>query len=277
MPLRQLLNAEWHLPKHLIYSLKRGQRVLVNDRYLPVNFNVQAGDQVTLTFLPADFKLPASRVEPDSAATVSVCYEDDNLLVVNKTAGSKTHGNQPGELGSTLNHVAAYLAPKGQQAYMVHRLDQETSGALIVGKNPAVIPPLVALIKQKAVRRTYLAWVHGTVSQDTGTLTAPIGLDLVDKRKRAVNGAQTQPAVTHFRVVQRQADRTLLAVQLETGRTHQIRVHLADFGHPIIGDPLYSDDNARHLLLHSWQVELPLPFAFDTITVTAPTPDYFEA
>ncbi|WP_288530650.1 RluA family pseudouridine synthase [uncultured Secundilactobacillus sp.] len=274
-PLRQLLATDWQLPKHLIYSLKRGQRVLVNDQYLPVNFTVKAGDTVALTFVRADFRLPESRITPDSAATVRICYEDDNLLVVNKTAGSKTHPNQPGELGSTLNHVAAYLAPRHQQAFMVHRLDQATSGALIVGKNPAVIPPLVAAIKKKEVSRTYRAWVHGTGLAEHGRISLPIGRDPEDKRKRLVNGPQAQAAVTHYRVLKETANATLVAVQLETGRTHQIRVHLAAISHPIIGDPLYAHDDAHHLLLHSYQVMLPLPFDFKTITVTAPTPDYF--
>lgn len=275
-PLRQLLMQDWLMPKHLVYSLKRGQRVLVNGAYLPVNFSVHAGDVVALRFVPEDFQTPFQDVAPDSAATVDVVYEDDGLLVVNKTPGSKTHVNQPGEVGATLNHVAAYLAPHGQQPYMIHRLDQETSGALIVGKDPAVVPILVRLIKEKLIQRTYLTWVHGQLQTDHGTISLPIGRDPEDQRKRTVDGEHPQTAITHYRVIRRTANATLVAVRLQTGRTHQIRVHFADLGHPIVGDPLYATDNHRQrMLLHSWQVKLPLPYTFKTVLVEAPVPDAF--
>lgn len=275
--LRTLLIVDWFIPKHLVFSLKRGQRILVNDAYLPVNFKVKAGDKVSLTFLAEDFDHPYSDVTPDSAATVQVIYEDENLLVVNKTQGSKTHPNQPGEVGTTLNHVAAYLAPKGQQPYVINRLDQETSGALLIAKNPAVVPVLVRLVKEKLIQRTYLAWVHGRLNSSQGTIALPIGRDLNDKRKRQLNGESAQMAITHFRVIQRQPNATLVAVQLQTGRTHQIRVHFAGLGHPIVGDPLYADDGRQQrLLLHSWQIQLPLPFSFEQVTLVAEEPDVFQ-
>lgn len=229
-PLRQLLMQDWLMPKHLVYSLKLGQRVLVNGAYLPVNFEVRAGDHILLTFLPTDFQTPFQNIAPDSAATVAAVYEDTNMLVVNKTPGSKTHANQPGEVGATLNHVAAYLLPKAQQPYMIHRLDQETSGALIVAKDPAVVPILVRLIKEKRIKRTYLTWVHGRLQSEHGTISIPIGRDPEDKRKRQIGGIHPQPATTHYRVIRRIADATLVAVQLQTGRTHQIRVHFSGLG-----------------------------------------------
>lgn len=275
--LRQLLMTDWYLPKHLVFSLKRDQRVLVNQRYLPVNFDVHPGDQINLTFLVADFDHPFPNVTPDSAATVDVLYEDANLIVVNKTQGSKTHPNQPGEVGTTLNHVAAYLAPEHQQPYVINRLDQETSGALLIAKNPAVVPILVRLVKEKLIRRTYLAWVHGQLNHPQGIIAMPIGRDETDKRKRQVGGAHPQMAITRYKVMERQANATLVAVQLQTGRTHQIRVHFASLGHPIVGDPLYADDpRQQRLLLHSWQLRLPLPFSFKHIGVTAGLPETFH-
>lgn len=275
--LRQLLIADWYLPKHLVFSLKRNQRVLVNDQYLPVNFDVHSGDQITLTFLASDFEHPYSNVIPDSAATVSVLYEDASLLVVNKTQGSKTHPNQPGEVGTTLNHVAAYLASKKQQPYVINRLDQETSGALLIAKNPAVVPVLVRLVKEKLIERTYLAWVHGQLNQPQGIIAMPIGRNSADKRKRQVNGDHSQMAITHFKVVEHLPNTTLVAVRLQTGRTHQIRVHFANLGHPIVGDPLYANDpRQQRLLLHSWQLRVPLPFSFNHITLTAGLPETFN-
>ncbi|WP_461243180.1 RluA family pseudouridine synthase [Secundilactobacillus muriivasis] len=277
-PLRQLLTQDWWLPKHLVFSLKRGQRVLVNGSYRPVNFDVIAGDQLQLTFVPEDFDHPFSNVDPDSAATVAVLYETADLLVVNKTPGSKTHPNQPGEVGTTLNHVAAYLQPKGQQPYILNRLDQETSGALLIAKNPAVVPPLVRAIKEKQVQRTYLTWVHGRFNSDHGTIALPIGRDLEDQRKRRVDGEHAQSAITHYQVIQRTEAATLVAIRLQTGRTHQIRVHLSSLGHPIVGDPLYAHDaRQQRLLLHSWQLKLPLPFSFEEVRLVAPVPDSFRA
>ncbi|MTV83203.1 RluA family pseudouridine synthase [Secundilactobacillus folii] len=275
--LRDLLIQDWYLPKHLVFSLKRGKRVLVNGRYLPVNFPVNSGDLVQLRFVATDFDHPYSNVVPDSAATVKVIYEDTNLLIINKTQGSKTHPNQPDEVGTTLNHVAAYLAPKGQQPYVINRLDQETSGALLIAKNPAVVPVLVRMVKEKRIRRTYLAWVHGCFNSQQGIIALPIGRDGHDQRKRQLNGIHPQMAITHYRVIDRQPSATLVAIQLQTGRTHQIRVHFAGLGHPIVGDPLYAaDPRQQRLLLHSWQLTLPLPFSFKTCTLIADPPTVFQ-
>lgn len=274
--LRSLLINEWLLPKHLIFSLKQDKRVLVNGGYLPVNFEVKAGDQIQLTFEPSDFAHANPQTTPDSAATVEVLFENDDLLVVNKTRGSKTHPNQPEETGTTLNHVAAYLQPKGEQPYILNRLDQETSGALLIAKNPVVVPIMTELIKTKRIKRTYLTWVHGHFDQAEGIIDAPIGRDPEDKRKRLVNGLNPQNAVTHYQVLRQVNDASLLEVQLETGRTHQIRVHLSSLNHPIVGDPLYATDGKQRLLLHSWKMGLLLPFTFEPIEIEANEPDDFK-
>ncbi len=132
--LKTLLSDYWQLPKHLVYSIRHAERVLVNGEYLPVNFPVNAGDQIQLTFTPADFANPFPHVQPDSAASVEIVYEDANLLVVNKHRGDKTHPNQPGEIGATINHLAAYLQTKETVPYIIHRLDQQTSGAILFAK-----------------------------------------------------------------------------------------------------------------------------------------------
>lgn len=277
-PLRQLLTA-WLLPSHLVHSLRVAQRVLVNGTYRSMNQLVRPGDQLSLTFLPADFTHPFPDVAPDSAATVSVLYETADLLVINKTRGSKTHPNQPGERGTTLNHVAAYLGSDQPGPYILSRLDQETTGALLMTKTPAVVPIMVRNIAEKRVQRTYLAWIHGDLA-GTGTFDAPIGRDPRDKRKRQVNGLHAQRAITHYQVVDHQPGATLVRLWLETGRTHQLRVHLAASGHPLMGDPLYGPANDRNRLrLHCWRLAFPQPFtlADDAPTVvTAPVPDDFD-
>ena len=276
LTVRELLTA-WLLPSHLIHSLRVHRRVRLNGQYRAMNQRVLPGERVTLTFVPDDFAHPFPDVAPDSAATVSVLYETADLLVVNKTRGSKTHPNQPGERGTTLNHVAAYLGPQQPGPYILSRLDQETTGALLMTKTPAVVPVMVRHIAEKNVQRTYLAWVHGTLTK-TGTFTAPIGRDPLDKRKRQVNGDHAQRAMTHYRAIAHQPGATLVQLQLETGRTHQLRVHLAASGHPLIGDPLYGVNDGERLRLHCWQLTFPQPFTLNhaLTTVTAPVPTDFD-
>ncbi len=276
-PLRYLLHQHWLLPKHLIFSLRSDNRILVNQHYLPVNFPVHYQDQVTLSFIPTDFQHPFPNVLADSATALAVLYEDANLIIVNKRRGDKTHPNQPGEVGATINHLAAYLATEEALPYMVHRLDQETSGAILFAKNPAVVPSLVAEIAAKQVSRTYLAWVSGSDLPDQGTIDLSIGRDPQDKRKRRINGRHALKAITHYHVLRRTVGNSLLAIQLETGRTHQIRIHLAAINHPVVGDPLYNPvHDAPFLLLHSWQLSVPMPFHETTINVTAPLPPHFK-
>ncbi|WP_125583501.1 RluA family pseudouridine synthase [Levilactobacillus cerevisiae] len=276
LSLRQLLTA-WLLPSHLVHDLRIHQRVLVNDLYRSMNQPVLGGETVTLTFLPTDFKEPFPDVAPDSAATVSVLYETADLLVVNKTRGSKTHPNLPWERGTTLNHVAAYLGEDEPGPYILSRLDQETTGALMMTKTPAVVPIMVRNIAEKRVQRTYLAWVHGKLTGE-GTLTEPIGRDPADKRKRLVNGEHAQSAVTHYAALEHRANATLVKLWLETGRTHQLRVHLAAADHPLIGDPLYGPPSKDRLRLHCWRLAFPQPFTLDQneTTVTAPVPADFD-
>lgn len=266
------------IPRYHIFCLRRHRRVLVNGKYLPMNFLVKTNDKITLTFQPQDFREPFPNVTPDSAANVQIAYEDSDLLVVNKQRGDKTHPNQPGEVGSTLNHVAAYLQPKHQQPYIVHRLDQQTSGALIIAKNPAVVPILVRLIGEKKIKRTYLAWLQGTGLPEQGTIDKPIGHDPADQRKRKINGVNARSAITHYQVLKTTAHKTLVQIQLETGRTHQIRVHFAYLGHPIMGDPLYNPQTKPYapMLLHSWKVKLIRPFYHREVLVTVPLPDDFK-
>ncbi|MHA8137986.1 RluA family pseudouridine synthase [Lactobacillaceae bacterium Scapto_B20] len=274
MPLRKLLSQKLLIPKYLIYRLRTHKRVTVNGRYLPMNFAVQPGDQVAINFATDDFK----RVQiatPDDASSVQPLYETNDLIVVNKQRGDKTHPNQPGELGATINHVAAYLKPKHQVPYIIHRLDQQTSGAIIFGKNPAVVPILTRLISEKQIERTYLAWVSGNVLNDHDQVDLPIGIDPDDQRKRKVNGPAAVNALTYYQVIRCTANRTLLKIKLATGRTHQIRVHMAAIGHPLIGDPLYNPDSHAPLQLHSYQLSLIQPFEMTHHQITAPLPDDF--
>ena len=266
------------VPRYHIYCLRKNYRILINGRYLPMNYPIHTGDQAQITFLPQDFREPFPNVTPDSAANVQVIYEDHDLLVINKQRGDKTHPNQPGETGTTLNHVAAYLKPKHEQPYIVHRLDQQTSGVLIIAKNPAVVPILVRLIGEKRIRRTYLAKVTGTFQRTSGQIDQPIGRDPNDQRKRKINGPLAKRAITNYRVIKAGRNNSLVEIQLKTGRTHQIRVHMASIGHPVIGDPLYNPATKPYqdMRLHSWKLDLIRPFYMQRKIITAPIPKLFK-
>jgi 23S rRNA pseudouridine1911/1915/1917 synthase len=275
--LRDLLQKKWLLSKKVVHFLRINERVLVNSRYQPVNTLVQTGDLIELTFEATDFNTPPPPFDPDTSVSPTVLYEDENLIVVNKPTGIKTHANQPHELESMMNYLQGYFLTSAANAYNVHRLDQLTSGALLVAKNPVVVPILCRQIGQKVIRRTYLCTVQGHFDTPSGTINAPIGLDGTDQRKRQVDGENALTAVTHYQVLQTNESTSLLQVDLETGRTHQIRVHLAHLGHPIIGDPLYNPQpSEKPMLLHSWKIQFPLPFSLEVKSIIAPIPDYFE-
>lgn len=268
----------WLIPKRIQGQLRQTRRIQLNGQPTTIAQTVQTGDQLTLTFIPSDFRTPTSNYLPVATNPVDILYQSTDLLVVNKAAGIKSHPNQPGETGSVLNDLAAALQSTQQAPYMVHRLDQMTSGAMLVALNPVVVPILDRLISEKQIRRTYYAWVRGHFATSTGHFTAPIGHDATDKRKRWVNTADAQPALTDYEVCATTAHQSLVKLTLHTGRTHQLRVHLAASGHPVIGDPLYDPqaELAPRLMLHAQLLDLQLPFSTTRVLVPAPLPELFE-
>ncbi|CAI2557780.1 Ribosomal large subunit pseudouridine synthase D [Apilactobacillus kunkeei] len=275
--LREYLQKKLLIPKHLIFTLRTNERVLVNNKYLPMNFPIKNGDELHLSFIESDFSLPVQNLIPDNSIKMEILYEDDDLLVVNKPRGFKTHPNQPGETNTLLNFCEAYLNDSNQHAFMIHRLDQFTSGAIIVGKNPAVVPILVRLIKDKIIRRNYLAWTDGIINPPSGTIEKAIGFDPNDKRKRKIDGIKPLNAKTDYLVKSTTNNHSLVELSLHTGRTHQLRVHLASVGHPIMGDPLYNPNSDNdEMLLHSWELTLIRPYYMDQIEIKSPLPDSFK-
>ncbi|CAI2558760.1 Ribosomal large subunit pseudouridine synthase D [Apilactobacillus kunkeei] len=275
--LKEYLQKKLLIPKHLIFTLRTNERVLVNNKYLPMNFPIKNGDKLHLSFIESDFSLPVQNLIPDNSIKLEILYEDDDLLVVNKPRGFKTHPNQPGETNTLLNFCEAYLNQTNQHAFMIHRLDQFTSGAIIVGKNPAVVPILVRLIKDKVIYRNYLAWTDGIINPASETIEKAIGFDPEDKRKRKIDGGKPLPAKTDYMVQSTTNDHSLVELSLHTGRTHQLRVHLASIGHPIVGDPLYNPNSDNdEMLLHSWKLKLIRPYYMDQIEIKSPLPDSFK-
>jgi 23S rRNA pseudouridine1911/1915/1917 synthase len=264
---RELLEQEWLVPRKVRHFLRTRKNVSINGMPALFHFMVKAGDVVTLRFEDEDYPVPATRL--GDANYVEVLFEDEQLIIVNKPAGMKTHPNQPDECDTLLNHLAAYLAPK-QRPYVVHRLDKETSGAILFAKNPFVLPILGRMLENKQIYRRYQAIVMGELTKKQFTITKKIGRDRHDRRKRIIDERKGDTAITHVKVAAVQLPhQTAVYCVLETGRTHQIRVHLASLGHPIVGDPLYHPKPKGRLQLHALELHLLHPFTKETIVVTA--------
>ena len=260
--IRELLEQEWLVPRKVRHFLRIRKNVWINQEPALFHFEVHAGDHITLRFEETDYQY--QEVQLGKASFVQPLYEDDHLLIVNKPAGMKTHPNEPTENDTLLSHLAAYLKKKEQRPYVVHRLDKETSGAILFAKNPFVLPILGRMLEQKKIYRRYQALVWGTIKEDL-ILKDKIGRDRHDRRKRVVDPHKGQTALTHVSVDQVVNGQTQVYCVLETGRTHQIRVHLAHKGHPIVGDPLYQNRTAERLMLHALELHMIHPFTQEKI------------
>lgn len=277
MTVRELLAKGWLLPRKFIHFLRINKNITFNGKYRNMNEQVHAGEQVIMKFEGQEFRTKTSNYLVDDGYKVDVLYENDDLLVVNKPAGIKSHPNQPLEKGTLMNYVAAYLKDKDAQPYMVHRLDMQTSGAMIIAKNPVVVPILDLLISQGIIKREYLAKVSGHLPKSKGKIDFAIGKDPTDKRKRKIDGPQAKSALTYYEVLEFDDKTSLVALKLRTGRTHQLRVHLQGMGTPIIGDPLYNHDDNEQMLLHGAKQRLVIPFTNEHLVIEAPLPQYFSS
>lgn len=254
----------WLIPRKRQHQMRVARSIQVNGRYRHFNEPVATGDRVAMTY-----DEPIRLAYVPETPRLDIRYEDDNLLIVDKPAGMKTHPNQPGETGTLMNQAAAYLAP--QPALITHRLDMATSGLLVIAKNPLAQAIINRQLATKTMHRDYLAVVQRGIPKE-GRIDAPLGHDPQDKRKRMIrpDGA---PAVTHYQRIAETAKTATVLLRLETGRTHQIRVHLASIGYPIIGDPLYAaPSNEPRMRLHAYRVRLTKPLSDERLTVTSPVP-----
>ena len=239
-----------------------------------------AGDRITLT-LPDPQPIEA---QPQNIP-LDIVYEDDHLLVVNKPKGMVVHpapGNPDGTLvNALLYHCRGQLSGVGGaiRPGIVHRIDKDTSGLLVVAKDDLTHQGLSEQMAVHAIHRVYHAVVYGNIRQDTGTIEAPIGRDPRDRKRMAVTPGQGKRACTHWQVLERFGRFTLLACRLETGRTHQIRVHMAHIGHPLAGDPVYGPRSVIRELqgqcLHAKELGFRHPVTGQELRFDSPLPAYF--
>lgn len=268
MSIQDLLENKWFVPRKIRHFIRTRKGILVNGEARPFHSLVKAGDTITIMLEMSDY--PKRAIRLGNASKIDVLYEDEHLIIVNKPYGMKTHPNQPEEQDTLLNHLADYLAPE-TQPHVVHRLDQDTSGAILFAKNPFVLPILGHLLEQKNIYRRYQALVHGLLTQER-TINQKIGRDRHDRQKRRIDNKNGKPAITHVTVAKNiavKSNQSAIFCQLETGRTHQIRVHLASIGHPLVGDPLYSKHPKGRLMLHAYELTLDHPFTGQSISVRA--------
>ena len=270
------------LSRSYIQKMIREGNVAVNGRPVRQNFRVSADDEVSF-FLP-------EAVEPQilpEDIPLDILYEDDDLLVVNKPKGMVVHP-AAGHYSHTLVNAVLFHC-RGQlsgingvlRPGIVHRIDKDTTGSVLICKNDAAHRSIARQLKEHSIVRRYRAIVCGSLKEEEGTVDAPIGRDPSDRKKMAINRKNGKEAVTHYRVLQRFSGYTCIECRLETGRTHQIRVHMASLGHPLLGDAVYGPKKSpvsflEGQTLHAMILGFVHPVTGEYVETCAPLPEYFE-
>ncbi len=272
---------EESLTRSSVQKLLSEGMICVNDRTISKSYKLKAGDRVTVS-IPKPKELEAL---PENIP-LNIVYEDDDLLVVDKPKGMVVHpapGNPDGTLvNALLYHCQGSLSGINgvMRPGIVHRIDKDTSGLLIVAKNDFAHADLATQIAEHSFTREYRAVVHGNIKQDTGTVEAPIGRNPKDRKKMAVTLKNSKPATTHYEVIERYGNYTFIKCRLETGRTHQIRVHMASIGHPVAGDLVYGPKNTPKSLhgqcLHACLLGFVHPRTKQYMEFQSELPEYFQ-
>lgn len=263
------------LSRSQIQALIRDEQVLVNGRAVKASYRLEGGETIAVTLPPEPDESPAAEKIP-----LDVLYEDEQVAVINKPAGMVVHpafGHTSGTLVNAVLERWAQIAEFSEEsrAGIVHRLDKNTSGVIVVAKTQTALDSLRVQFKNREVHKRYIALVHGTPETPEGVIDAPIGRDQAQRKRMAV-GHEGREAATEFRLIEEYADFSLLDVFPRTGRTHQIRVHLAFIGHPVVGDGVYGRRREairlkRHFL-HAASITFAHPVTGEPVTVEAPLP-----
>ncbi len=262
-------------------KLIKEHMILVNGEIQKVSYKVNAGDEVRVTIPKAqEIELLAEDIPLD------ILYEDEDVLIVNKPKGMVVHPSA-GHYSGTLVNAVMYHCHDSLSGIngairpgIVHRIDMDTTGALIVCKNDNAHVKIAEQIKEHSVTRRYRGIVKGVVGQEEGRIEGPIGRHPIERKKMAINQKNGKPAVTHYRVLEHFQKHTYMEFELETGRTHQIRVHMSSIGHPLLGDMLYSSGKSPYKLqgqtLHAVVIGFMHPSTGKYMEIEAPLPEYFQ-
>lgn len=256
----------------------KSNHVLVNDQPVKPNYKVQPGDEIAI----AEPEVEQLEIEPENIP-LDIVYEDDALLVVNKPAGMVVHPSKGHLHGTLVNGLLYHVSTLSEgtnvvRPGIVHRIDKDTSGLLVIAKNNQAHQSLADQFFTHSIEREYVALVHGEVQHEEGTIDAPIARMTTNRLKRTVS-REGKSAVTHFIRLEQFHGFTLLGLKLETGRTHQIRVHMEYINHPVVGDPMYGpgdDVDKNGQFLHARVLGFIHPVTNEKVHFEAPLPDYFE-
>ena len=279
---RFLADAAPELSRSRIQKLIKDAHITVNEKPVKSNYRLLTDDVISLS-------IPELK-EPDilpEALPLDILYEDRDVIVVNKPKGMVVHP-APGHYTGTLVNALLYHCKDQLSGIngdlrpgIVHRIDMDTTGSLIVCKNDLAHQNLSEQLKEHSIHRIYIAIVHGNIKEDQGTVNAAIGRHPIDRKKMSTKCKQGKHAVTHYTVIERFGDYTFIQCELETGRTHQIRVHMASIGHPLLGDAVYGPakcpfKNLQGQTLHAKILGIIHPRTGEYMEFDAPLPDYFN-
>ena len=279
---RFLADAAPELSRSRIQKLIKDAHITVNEKPVKSNYRLLTDDVISLS-------IPELK-EPDilpEALPLDILYEDRDVIVVNKPKGMVVHP-APGHYTGTLVNALLYHCKDQLSGIngdlrpgIVHRIDMDTTGSLIVCKNDLAHQNMSEQLKEHSIHRIYIAIVHGNIKEDEGTVNAPIGRHPIDRKKMSTHAKQSRHAVTHYKVLERFGNYTYIQCKLETGRTHQIRVHMSSIGHPLLGDQVYGTKKCPFpgltgQTLHAKTLGFIHPRSGEYIEVDAPIPEYFN-
>lgn len=278
---RYLSELLQELSRSYLQKLLKSGYVLVNGAEVKSNYKVETGELVTLEIPPA----VKPEIEPEKM-DLDIVYEDQDVILINKPKGMVVHP-APGHYSNTLvngllEHCKSDLSGINgvMRPGIVHRIDMDTTGLLMVCKNDMAHTSIAAQLKEHSITRRYRAIVHGVIKEEKGTVAAPIGRHPVDRKKMSIQETHGREAITHYRVLRCSGQYTYIECQLETGRTHQIRVHLASIHHPLLGDSVYGPAKCPFRLqgqtLHAGVLGFVHPRTGQYMEFEAPLPDYFK-
>lgn len=268
--------------RSFLQKLIKEQYVKVNDKPVKASYRLVFGDLVSILFPEPE--------KPDIAAEdipLDILYEDDDIIVINKPKQMVVHP-APGHYSGTLVNALLYHCRDNLSGIngtlrpgIVHRIDMDTTGSLVICKNDAAHQSLSAQLKEHSIHRIYEAVIHGNLKEDSGRIDAPIGRHPTERKKMSTMAKSAREAVTHYQVLERFGQFTYIQCRLETGRTHQIRVHMASIGHPLLGDTVYGNAKNPYRLegqtLHAMTIGLMHPRTQAYLEVSAPLPGYFQS
>ena len=269
------------LSRSYIQKLIKENNVFVNGKAQKASYRIKADDVISFQIPDAsEPSIPAEEIP------LSILYEDEDVLIVDKPKNMVVHP-APGHYNGTLVNAVMFHCKENLSGIngilrpgIVHRIDKDTTGSLIVCKNDTAHQFVASQLKEHSITRKYRAIVHGRLAVEEGTINAPIGRDEKERKKMAVNEKNGKPAVTHYKVLKTFREYSYIECRLETGRTHQIRVHMASIGHPLLGDMVYGNRKTNYHLegqtLHAMTIGLKLPSTGEYLEISAPLPAYFE-